>query len=57
MQAHLKKSNIAATDKLRVSHSPDDILFAVVGGAGNKSTYIPSWSGETRSVTKRIVTH
>lgn len=54
MQAHLRKSDISSSDMLRVSRSPEDILFVVVGGAGNKSTYIPSWGGETRSVTKRI---
>jgi hypothetical protein len=54
MQTHLRKSNIDAGDGLRVARSPEDILFVVVGGAGYKSAYVPSWGGGTQAVTRRI---
>ena len=39
---------------LRVSASPDDIVMVVVGGAGIKSAYVPTWGGTTRAVTRLI---
>lgn len=54
MQAHLEKAGIARSGELRVAASPEDILFGVVGGAGNKSTYIPSWGGQKRAVTRPV---
>lgn len=39
---------------MRISERPEDILLAVVGGVGIKSTYIPTWGGSTRAVTRRI---
>lgn len=32
-------------------HNPDDIIIVVVGGAGKHSAFIPSFGGNTRSVT------
>ena len=40
-----------AESPLRVAASPEDILVAVAGGIGQKSTYLPSWGGGTRAVT------
>ena len=39
---------------LRVAAAPDDILVAVAGGVGVKSTYLPSWGGGTRAVTAAV---
>lgn len=36
---------------LRIAAHPQDILVAVAGGIGVKSTYLPSWGGGTRAVT------
>lgn len=33
---------------------PEDIMLAVVGGAGIKSAYVPTWGGTTRAVTQPI---
>jgi hypothetical protein len=40
--------------ELRVAESPRDILLIVVGGTGLKSTYVPTWGGGSRAVTKPI---
>lgn len=37
--------------ELRLSERPDQIMLAVVGGVGIKSTYIPTWGGSTVAVT------
>ncbi|MCZ6558865.1 MAG: hypothetical protein O7A69_14000 [SAR324 cluster bacterium] len=37
--------------ELRVCERPDQIMLAVVGGVGIKSTYIPTWGGSTIAVT------
>jgi hypothetical protein len=34
-------------DALRIARAPDDILIAVAGGVGIKSTYMPTWGGGT----------
>jgi len=39
---------------LRIAVSPDDVLIAVAGGVGVKSTYLPSWGGGTRAVTVAV---
>lgn len=36
---------------LRIALAPEDILIAVAGGVGAKSSYLPSWGGGTRAVT------
>jgi hypothetical protein len=37
-----------------VAACPEDILLVVVGAAGAKSTYVPTWGGTTRAVTRLI---
>jgi hypothetical protein len=37
-----------------VAASPADILLVVLGAAGAKSTYVPTWGGTTRAVTQVI---
>lgn len=39
---------------LRIAERPDDVLVAVAGGIGVKSTYLPSWGGGTRAVTVKV---
>jgi hypothetical protein len=39
---------------LRIAATPEDVLIAVAGGIGVKSTYLPSWGGGTRAVTVAI---
>jgi hypothetical protein len=36
---------------IRVAARPEDIMLVVVGGAGIKSAYIPTWGGTTQAVT------
>lgn len=55
VRAHVAETmNVAEGDAagLRVSETPEDILLAVVGGVGIKSTYVPTWGGSTRAVTR-----
>ncbi|ETX08659.1 MAG: hypothetical protein ETSY2_04085 [Candidatus Entotheonella gemina] len=37
-----------------VADCPEDIMLVVVGGAGIKSAYVPTWGGTTRAVTRPI---
>ncbi len=39
---------------LRIADCPEDIMLVVVGGAGVKSAYVPTWGGTTRAVTRPI---
>jgi hypothetical protein len=39
---------------LRIAADPEDVLIAVAGGIGVKSTYLPSWGGGTRAVTVTV---
>lgn len=43
-----------ADQPLRLAARPADILIAVAGGIGVKSTYLPSWGGGTRAVTVAV---
>ena len=39
---------------IRLAACPEDIMLVVVGGAGIKSAYVPTWGGTTRAVTRVI---
>jgi hypothetical protein len=39
---------------IRIAACPEDIMLVVVGGAGIKSAYVPTWGGTTRAVTRPI---
>ncbi len=39
---------------LPVGATPEDLLLVVCGGVGRKAAYIPSWSGPTRAVSRRV---
>lgn len=43
-----------AGETIPVAHRPEDIQIAVVGGVGQKSTYVPTWGGGTRAITRAI---
>jgi hypothetical protein len=45
-----------APDDRPITLSPDDIHPIITGGAGVKMTYLPIWSGGSRTVTKRVRT-
>ena len=40
--------------ELIVAACPEDILLVVLGGSGAKSTYVPTWGGGTRAVTRVV---
>lgn len=44
----------AAVTELAVAACPEDIMLVVLGGPGAKSTYVPTWGGGTRAVTRVI---
>ena len=46
-----------SSDTLRVAERPEHIMLAVVGGVGIKSTFVSTWAGTTRSVTRSIHEH
>jgi hypothetical protein len=39
---------------LRVARAPQDVMIVVAGGVGRKAAYVPTWSGTTRAVSRRI---
>ena len=39
---------------VRAAHSPADILIVVTGGVGIKATFVPTWGGGTRAVTRQV---
>ena len=48
---HLREASVA---ELTVAARPEDIMLAVLGGPGAKSTYVPTWGGGTRAVTRVV---
>ena len=53
-QAHRERLRKAAITKLAVARCPEDIIMVVLGGPGAKSTYVPTWGGGTRAVTRIV---
>jgi hypothetical protein len=39
---------------LRIAESPDDVMIVVAGGVGIKAAYLPTWSGMTKAVSRKI---
>ncbi len=39
---------------LRVAAKADDVMIVVAGGVGRKGAYVPTWSGTTRAVSRRV---
>jgi hypothetical protein len=55
--AHVQQSRGASANlqpDVGVAARPEDILLVVVGAVGAKSTYVPTWGGTTRAVTRVI---
>jgi hypothetical protein len=46
-----RDSDQDAERPLRVAETAEDILIAVAGGVGIKSSFLPSWGGGTRAIT------
>jgi len=47
-------SGAAGDGSLRVALSADDIMIVVAGGVGRKGAYVPTWSGTTKAVSRRV---
>lgn len=39
---------------LRIAERADDVMIVVAGGVGIKAAYLPTWSGGTRAVSRRV---
>lgn len=56
-KAHLQQSQgriETMREELCVAARAADIMLVVVGGVGAKSTYVPTWSGGTKAVTRIV---
>ena len=47
------RGDIVPETILHISHTPDEIMLIIAGGAGTHSVYVPSF-GTNRSVTREI---
>lgn len=52
--AQTKRLQATSATELVVAACPEDIMLVVLGGPGAKSTYVPTWGGGTRAVTRTI---
>lgn len=57
--AHIvrQREQIGAPDPegpVLIAERPEDVMIVVAGGTGGKATYVPTWGGGTRAVTRRI---
>ena len=52
--AQAKRLRQAAIEKLAVARRPQDVMMVILGGPGAKSTYVPTWGGGTRAVTRVV---
>ena len=52
--AQAERLREASVTELTVAACPDDIMLVVLGGPGAKSTYVPTWGGGTRAVTRVV---
>jgi hypothetical protein len=43
-----------ANADLRIAESPDDVMIVVAGGVGVKAAYLPTWSGMTKAVSRKL---
>jgi hypothetical protein len=49
--ASQREEGIPESESVPVAAIPGDIHILVVGGTGQKSTYVPTWGGGTRAIT------
>ena len=52
--AQAKRLRQAAFTELTVARCPEDVMMVILGGPGAKSTYVPTWGGGTRAVTRVV---
>ena len=52
--AQAQRLRQAAVTELTVAACPADVMLVVLGGSGAKSTYVPTWGGGTRAVTRVV---
>ena len=52
--AQAKRLRDASVTELTVAACPEAIMLVVLGGPGAKSTYVPTWGGGTRAVTRVV---
>jgi hypothetical protein len=54
LRARAEAGGAASDGYLRVAKSPDDVMIVVAGGVGRKGSYVPTWSGTTKAVSRPI---
>jgi hypothetical protein len=54
LRARAQASGGARDGYLRVARAPEDVMIVVAGGVGRKGAYLPTWSGTTKAVSRRI---
>ena len=54
LRARAQASGGAPDGYLRVARAPEDVMIVVAGGVGRKGAYLPTWSGTTKAVSRRI---
>jgi hypothetical protein len=54
LRARAQASGGAADGYLRIARAPQDVMIVVAGGVGRKGAYLPTWSGTTKAVSRRI---
>ena len=52
--AQAERLRQAAITKLTIARRPEDVMMVILGGTGAKSTYVPTWGGGTRAVTRVV---
>jgi hypothetical protein len=45
----------AGDGHLRVARGADDLMIVVAGGVGRKGAYVPTWSGGTKAVSRKVL--
>ena len=54
LRARAQASGGAPDGYLRVARAPEDVMIVVAGGVGRKGAYLPTWSGTTKAVSRRV---
>jgi len=54
MRERVRAATDGAGGVVRVANSPQDVMIVVAGGVGRKATYVPTWSGTTRAVSRAL---
>jgi hypothetical protein len=54
LRARAEASGGAQDGYLSIAKSAQDVMIVVAGGVGRKGAYVPTWSGTTRAVSRRV---